>query len=143
MPGQNEQDGQTAALTCDCDQRAKELDQGEHEGDAEITREREDEGVTVRFHRVLGREGKMKEKQNVKPPPADAATSSGLHAKKASRENIQLKIKHERSALVGRIHLHILKRTRSISCPSAGALTSEQNATAGPSPPTQSRPVSM
>ena len=41
-------------LTCDCNQGTEQLDQGQHERDAKVTRKREEECVTIRLHRMLG-----------------------------------------------------------------------------------------
>lgn len=44
---------QAAELTCHCNQGAEQLDQGQDEGNAKITREREEKGITVRLHGML------------------------------------------------------------------------------------------
>lgn len=48
------------ALTCYCNQGTKELDQGQHEGNAKITRKREEERITVCLHRMLEGKGRIK-----------------------------------------------------------------------------------
>lgn len=49
---------QAAELTRHCNQGAEELDQGQDEGNAKITREREEEGITVCLHGMLRGEEK-------------------------------------------------------------------------------------
>lgn len=62
----------TVALTCHCYQGTKELDQGQYEGDAKITRKREEECITVCLHGMLG--GRKAETLS----KTDAAITSGL-----------------------------------------------------------------
>lgn len=49
---------QVADLTCHCNQGAEQLDQRQHKGNAKITRKREEEGITVCLHGMLGGQGK-------------------------------------------------------------------------------------
>lgn len=44
---------QAAELTRHCNQGAEQLDQGQDEGNAKITREREEEGITVGLQGML------------------------------------------------------------------------------------------
>ena len=43
-----------AGVTCDRNQGAEELDQSQHEGDAKVPRQREEERIAVRCNRMLG-----------------------------------------------------------------------------------------
>lgn len=53
---------QAAGLTRHCNQGAEQLDQGQDEGNAKITREGEEERVTVRLHGMLRGQGNQRSK---------------------------------------------------------------------------------
>ena len=50
---QDRQDS-VAGVTCDRDQSTEQLDQSQHEGDAKVPRQREEERIAVRCNRMLG-----------------------------------------------------------------------------------------
>ena len=60
-PVQDKQDS-ADRVTCDSDQGAEELDQGQHEGDPKIPRQREEERIAVCCNRMLA---ETKKKTNI------------------------------------------------------------------------------